>query len=398
MGRTLFSKQEKGILLILASLQFSHIVDFIILMPLGPQLMRIFQITPAEFGWLVSIYTGAAAVASLLTSLFIDRFDRKSSLLFFSLGFVTSTIACALAGTYWFLFFARGLAGVFGGVIGTIVLAIVSDAIDYKRRGTAMGIMMGSFSLASIFGIPFSLFLAHRFSWHAPFLFLSGLSLMVTFLAAKIVPSQRAYIQKSKGDFLKPLRSMFESRTQIVALIFMSCLILGQFTIIPFLSPSLVANAGMKESELALIYLVGGLCSIISSPWIGRLSDRFGKHVVFRYGCLLSLIPILLITNLGIQPLWIILSITGSFFIAMGGRMIPAMAMISEVSAPENRGSFMSLNASVQQMSQAGAALLGGFVVHQDQSGGLQRYGYVGVIAVIFSLAAIALSRKIPRH
>lgn len=395
MGFSVFNRQEKILLGVLAALQFSHIVDFIILMPLGPQLMRLFAISPAEFGWLVAVYTGTASVSSLTTSFFVDRFDRKSSLLFFCAGFILSTLACAWSDSFWMLLFARAMAGAFGGVIGTLVLSIISDAIEYERRGTAMGVMMGSFSLASIFGIPFSLYLANHFNWHTPFYFLGFLSLVVTLIAARVVPSQAAHVRKPSADFLEPLKSVLRNRDQVVALFFMCTLVLGQFSLIPYISPSFVSNVGLTESQLPLIYFVGGVCSIISSPLIGRLADRYGKHTIFRYVCLISIIPILLVTHIWTVPLIVLLAISGVFFIVIGGRMVPAMAMTSETASPEQRGSFMSFMASTQQLAQATAAFMAGAIITRGSDGRLENYDKVGWLAVLFSLIAFYLSGKI---
>jgi predicted MFS family arabinose efflux permease len=366
-----------------------------ILMPLGPQLMRLFEISPSQFGWLVSVYTGTASISSLTTSFFVDRFDRKSTLLFFCSGFILSTIACAWANSFWFLLLARAMAGAFGGVIGTLVLSIISDAIEYQRRGTAMGVMMGSFSLASIFGIPFALFLANHFNWHAPFYFLGFLSTAVMLVAARVIPSQSAYIKKPSADFLEPLKTVLGDSNQVYALVFMCLLVLGQFTLIPYISPSFVSNVGLREDQLPLIYFVGGLCTILSSPFIGKLADKFGKHVVFRFMCLFSILPILIVTNLKPIPVYLLLMISGLFFIVLSGRMVPAMAMVSETASPKHRGSFMSFMSSTQQMAQALAAFIASSIVSKGEDGTLQHYATVGYVAVGFSFVALAISKKI---
>lgn len=390
-----FTFREKTLLGVLAALQFSHIVDFMILMPLGPQLMRLFEISPQKFGWLVSIYTATAAVSSLVTAMLIDRFSRRSAIFFFGMGFVVSTLGCALAEEYEWLFLARALAGAFGGVIGTVVLAVVSDAIEYSRRGAAMGVMMGSFSLASIFGIPMALMISNKWGWHAPFVILGVLSFALTLLSLKVVPQSGGLAVRR--SLLEPFKSVLRSPSQQSALLFMFVLILGQFSIIPFVSPTLVANAGLTEAQLPLIYLVGGACSIVAAPWIGQLADQHGKHKVFVWGCLFSLLPIVLITQMERASLIWILFTAGALFVGMSGRMVPAMAMVSEVAPPETRASFMSLNASTQQVAQSMGSLIAGWMILRSEGGQILRYDWVGLFAIAASLLALLLSRRLAR-
>lgn len=393
---TSFSRPEKLLLALMAAIQFSHIVDFMILMPLGPQLMRIFGIGPQEFGLLVSSYTFAAGLSGFLASFFVDRFDRKTSLLFFYVGFAVSTIACAIAPSYFYLLAARCLAGMFGGVLGSLVMSIVSDAISYERRGSAMGIVMGSFSVASVLGVPFSLYLATEFSWHAPFAFLGVVSLPVIALAMKYVPSMNAHVRKGGAHGAwESIGHILKTPNQQLALLFMFCLVLGQFSIIPFLSPSFVSNAGMREDQLPLLYLFGGLCSMVASPTVGRLADKYGKRQVFSFSVLLSLPPIWIITHLGPNPVWILLVISSLFFIVMSGRMVPAMAMVSSTATPEYRGSFMSVTSAVQQLSAALASWVAGMIVVSGEGGRLMNYEAVGYVAIAFSVLAFIAARLV---
>ncbi len=392
----MFSRQEKIILAILAFINFSHIVDFMIMMPLGPRFMRIFDVNPHQFGLLVSGYTFSAGIMALLTSFFVDRFDRKKNLLFFYIGFGLSTVACAFSPNYHFLLLARICTGAFGGVMSSLVLAIVGDTINVERRGSAMGIIMLALSAASIFGVPFSLFLANHYDWHAPFLFLGGVSLALVIVVVIFLPPLRKHLETPHTtspiqDFL----TVIKNPNQIRALLFMFCLVLGQFTVVPFISPALVANAGVLESQLQYIYLVGGFCTFFSSPLIGRLSDKFGKRKVFYYGVMISLLPIYIITHQGPAPLYMILPFSALLFVAMGGRMIPAMALVTSTVKPEHRGTFMSLNSAVQQFSSAIASYLAGLIIVKNVGGQLENYDIVGMIAMFFSVIAVYLIRKI---
>ncbi len=393
----MFSRKEKILLAVLACIQFSSIVDFMIMMPLGPQLMRIFQISPHQFGLLVSSYTFAASISGFFAAFFMDKFDRKQSLLFFFVGFSLGTIACALSPNYEVLLFSRGLTGIFGGVLSSLVMSIVSDAISYERRGSAMGVIMTSFSMASVLGVPLSLWLANQFNWHAPFLFLGVGSLVLCGVIWAYIPSMRAHLleRRPRQPFYSVLTNIATNQNQRRALYFMSAVMFGHFAIIPFVSPTLVANVGLREDQLPLMYIIGGLCTIFTSPFIGRLSDRFGKHRIFLIGALVTLIPYTLITHMKPSPLWLILAICAFFFVSSGGRMIPATALVSGTSRPENRGSFMSIVSCVQQLAAAISSYIAGVVVTKGASGRLENYEIVGYVAISFTFVAIYLSRRI---
>jgi predicted MFS family arabinose efflux permease len=391
------SKKERLLLLTLAAVQFTHIMDFMIMMPLGPQLMRIFDIDPKQFGLIVSSYTITAGVSGFIAAFFIDRFDRKQALMFVYAGFTIGTIACALAPTYQLLLTARSIAGMFGGVQGALILSIIGDAVPNERRGRAMGIVMAAFSVASVFGVPFGLFIATKFSWHAPFFFLGGLSLLISTLIFIMVPSMKGHL-KQKGNRPNPweiLKTIFTNSNQVMALFFMMLLMLGQFSIIPFISPYMVSNVGFTEGQLTYIYLIGGGLTIFTSPLIGRWADKYGKLNVFTVFACIVLVPLFLITNLPAVAIPLALLVTSLFFVCAGGRMIPASAMITATVKPHNRGSFMSINSSVQQLSSGMASLIASSIVKKGPTGALMNYSYVGYIAIAATVAAMFIARKL---
>lgn len=395
----MFTRQEKLLLFTIAAVQFNHIVDFMIMMPLGPQLLRLFQIEPQQFSLLVASYTFCAGISGFVGSFYMDKWERKKLLLFFYLGFTIGTLACSIANSYTTLLIARSLAGTFGGVLNSITLSIISDNFPYEKRGTAMGWTSTSFSLASILGVPFSIFLANHFSWQSPFLFLGLLSLSLIILILKAVPLKKVITPAHQEAFYKPLVTVLKSKNLLNGLLFMMLLFMGQFTVIPFLSPSLVANAGLPENQLPLIYLLGGTLSIFAAPKIGKLADKIGKHKVFIMGATLSLFPIYIITHLNVTPVYLILSTTGFFFVAMGFRMIPAMALISGAPSAVNRGSYMGLVSSVQSLSSAVASSLAGFIIVRDSSTNrLLNYTQVGYVAIFFTILAIFLVNKVHAH
>jgi len=395
----LFSRSEKRLLALLASINFVHIIDFMIMMPLGPQLMRVFDISTEQFGMLVACYSLSAGISGFLASFYMDRFDRKSALLCLFFGFIIGTLACGVAPNYEFLLITRTITGFFGGVLGSLVLAIVGDTIDYQRRGSAMGLIMSAFSLASVMGVPFSLMLANLFDWHAPFFMLGALSGLIFGVALSLLPKLNSHLSCSNKMLAQSpfslMRELIKNRNQMIALIFMGFMTLGHFMIIPYISPSMVMNVGFEESQLPLIYLVGGLASMVTGPWIGRLADKFGKHQVFTFSGLVVLVPLLLLTHLNQASIFYALILVALFFVFSGGRMIPASALVSETVPPERRGGFMSLVSSMQNLSAAIASFLASQIVIKAPNGQLDDYNLVGYLASIVSLVAVYLAWKI---
>lgn len=389
--------KEKRLLYTLAAVQFTHIVDFMIMMPLGPQLMRIFDITPAAFGALVSSYTITAGIVGFLAAFFIDRFDRKVALKISYLGFTLGTLACAFAPDYFWLITTRSIAGAFGGVLGALIFSIMGDAIPFQRRGAAMGIVTASFSLASVLGVPFSLYLASVFSWHAPFLFLGIFGIVILGIIQLYIPKLNSHIVE-KIDRPKPLEILKRAAflpNQRLSLTFSFFLVLGHFAIIPYISPYMVANVGFTEQQLTFIYFFGGAATIISAPLVGRWADRVGKVKVFKFFAIANLIPMFLITHMPVVGIYLALITTTIFFIFTNGRMIPANALVTATVRTENRGSFMSLNASVQQLTSGLAAFVSGLIITKSSDGSLQNYNYVGYFAIGFSIVAIWIGTKL---
>lgn len=386
--------QEMQFLFVLAAVQFNHIVDFMLMMPLGPQLMRFLNINTVQFGYLVSSYTFSAAASGLVCSLFMDRFDRKKLLLVLSFGFSIGTGLCGYTESYWSLLLARSMAGAFGGVLGAVVMAIVGDSISYEKRGHAMGIMSTAFSMASIMGVPISLFVAQYFGWNTSFYVLSGLAMaLIVFLYLK-VPSQRHHIRGAVRP-LAPIMNIVRNPHLIVTLLFSGTVVLAQFVIIPFLSPSLVANEDLLESQLPFVYFFGGLVTLFSGPYVGKLADRIGKHKMFVWGAFATAIPTLVITHMTQSPLWLTLIVSTLFFVSTNARWIPAQAMITGAVEPEFRGSFMSFVTVMQHGIAGVGALISGAIVYQTANGDIVNYNVVGYFSVFIMLAAVLLSRYV---
>ena len=391
-------KNEKLLLALLVAVQFTNILDFVIMMPLGPQLMPALGIGPRQFGLVISAYTFSAGATGLAAAFFLDRFNRKTALLALYVGFGLGTVACALAPTHHWLIAARVLTGAFGGVLGSLVLAIVGDVVPEARRGQAIGVVMGAFSVASVLGIPFGLFLAAHYSWHLPFVLLGGLSLVIGLIIYFVMPDLRGHMsarpvplsERAAGVF-----GLFRNPSVRYALLLTALLVLGQFTVVTFLSPSLVANVGFQNSQLGYVYLVGGALSFFTSPLVGRLADRYGKALVFSIATLATIPVALALTRLGPTPLPLVLCLTALFFVVVGGRFVPATALATTVVAPRQRGSFMSLNTSVQQLAAGTAAYIAGLIVVQGPGGTLLHYERVGYVAAAASLLSLLVVRRI---
>ncbi|HEV7230318.1 MAG TPA: MFS transporter [Bacteroidia bacterium] len=391
-------QKEKILLYTLAIIQFTNIVDFMIMMPLGQQLMRVLHIDAQHFGFLVAAYTLSAFFSGLLGSIWLDRFDRKTSMLILYTGFVAGTFACALAQSYELLLAARIFTGAFGGLMGASVNSMVGDAVPAERRGQAMGIVMTAFSIASIAGVPFAVYLAAVFDWHAPFFMVGGFGVLMLFVIRFAIPSMRGHLLKEGEVREGPLKGFavtFSNPNQRSALLFIFVMMLGHFMVVPFISPYMVSNVGFTEKQLAFIYLVGGSFTFFTSPLIGKLADKHGKHKVFFIFLLLSIIPILLITHMPATSLVLALSVTAMFFVCSNGRMVPANALMTSAVDAKHRGRFLSLNSAVIHLATSCGSLIGGLIVFRDTTGHFQNYDKVGYITVASCLISLYLITRI---
>ncbi len=391
------SKNERLIIVLLASINFTHILDFMIMMPLGNYLMPYFQISPKQFTFLVGAYTLTAGISGFAAAFFVNQFDRKKVLLYGYAGFIIGTLACGFAPTYFLLLLSRIFAGLFGGLIGAQVLSIVADIIPYERRGAAMGAIMSAFAVASTFGVPFSLYLANIFSWHAPFILVGLLGIIIIPLVIKLMPAMRGHISEKREKKMEVLLVVIQNPAQRLALLFSCLIMLGHFLIIPFINPYMEFNNGYPKSITPMIYLVGGISSFFAANILGRIADKYGKFKVFSVSVLVSLIFVWLITNLPPVHFSIALSLFGIWFILATGRGVSAQAMISNVVNPQHRGSFMSFNSSVQQLGTAAASFIAGFIVIQGADGKIQHYNWLGYISIVVLLICFFLARRLFR-
>ncbi len=399
MQSTLSAKSERLFLLTLAGIQFSHILDFMIMMPLGPILMRAFEIGAPEFGVLVASYSFSAAISGLLAATFIDLFERKRLLLFSFTLFGLATLACALAPSYSMLLVARGLAGVFGGIMGAMVQTMIGDAVPFERRGRASGLVSIAFSISTVAGVPLSLWLANQFGWRAPFLFIAAMAMIFILIGVRVLPELRHHLSEEKrSHLLSATFAVLADSNHIRALTFSALLIFSGFTVIPYITVYAVGNVGISQQDIPIVYLVGGSATLITARLIGRWADTHGKVETYRWTALLAMFPLAVVTHISVVPLWVWVTCTTFFFVLISGRMIPAMAVITSAAKPALRGTFMSLNGTVQSLAMGLATTLAGFLITVDASGKIAGYHVVGYVAIAANLIAIGFVSLIVMH
>jgi predicted MFS family arabinose efflux permease len=394
-----FSAYQKWVLGLLTFLQFSVILDFMILSPLGAMLMPQLSITPAQFGLLVSVYAFSAGASGLLAAGFVDRFDRKRLLLVFYGGFVAGTLMCGLARTYESLLFARTITGLFAGVLGSTVFAITTDLFPYQLRGRVMGILQTAFAASSVVGLPLALALSNRWGWNAPFLLIVAVAALVGVAAMRYLRPIDAHLQ------LRPDRSPLHHflhtvsvRRYLQGFATSALLATGGFILMPYSSAFLVNNLGIEFGRLPLVYLVTGACSIVAGPLIGRLSDAVGKFLVFCFGSAVTITMVLIYTHLGVTPLGLVILVNSLLFVGVSSRMISASALVSAIPDAADRGSYMSISSSVQQVSGGLAAILGGLIVSETRTGALEHFDVVGYVLVGTTLVTLVMMYFISRR
>ncbi len=396
VSRSLSPKRELWLLLTLAGIQFTHILDFMIMMPLGPQFTRIFAITDGQFGMLVSAYTLAAGVSGLLAATYLDKFDRKKLLLALYVLFGLATLACGLAPTYYSLMVARVLAGIFGGVLSALSQTIIADAIPFDRRGRAMGIVMTSFSVSTVAGVPLGLFLAAHFSWHAPFFGIAALVGLLALGAYVTLPSLTDHLHASnKTSAWSGIKQVLADANHLKAFAFSGLLMFAGFTVIPFITIYLQTNVGWRTEQIPYVYLCGGFVTLVTARMIGVLTDRKGKVFMFRLMAVLVIFPMVAATLTQGLPMWAVLVVSTAFFACMSGRMIPGMAIITSAANPQLRGTFMALNSAVQSASMGIAAFIGGHIISRDAQNLVQNYWMAALLGAAASLATVFLVGKL---
>ena len=391
-----FTPYQVAVVAILAFLQFTVVLDFMILSPLGAMLMEELKVSPAQFGLVVSAYAFSAGLSGLLAAGFADKFDRKTLLLFFYAGFVLGTVLCGFAPTYGLLLGARTVTGLFGGVIGSISMAIIADLFPFSARGRVMGFVMTAFSASQVLGIPLGLYLSNAWGWHAPFLMIAAVSTAVGAVIFTVLRpvnehlktrSDRNPVHHLVGTVLKTRHQWGFAATITLAT--------GGFMLMPFGSAFTVHNMGIPLAKLPMIYIATGVASMASGPLIGRLSDSVGKYRTFAAASVLAIAVVLYYTRLGVTPIAVVIAINILMFTAVSGRMISSSALSSAIPAPADRGAYMSISSSLQQLAGGVASSCAGLLVSQTGNGPLEHYERLGYVVTGTMTLGVILMGKI---
>jgi predicted MFS family arabinose efflux permease len=393
--KPLSRRRELWLLFTLAGIQFTHILDFMIMMPLGPEFTTLFGISDAQFGLLVSAYTLAAGASGLLASTYIDRFGRKRLLLTLYALFALATLACGLAPTYAALMVARVAAGVFGGVLSALCQTIVGDVIPFERRGRAMGIVMTSFSVSTVAGVPCGLFLAAHLGWHAPFIAIAALSMLLAAFAASTLPTLDDHLRRERPSALRGIAQVLTDTNHQKAFVFSALLMFAGFTVIPYITIYMQANVGLRPDQIPYVYLCGGVVTLFTARLFGRMTDRRGKVRTFRWLAVAAVVPMVTTTLTEGWPLAAVLVVSTLLFACMSGRMIPGMAIITSAANPQLRGTFMTLNSSVQSAGMGAAAFVGGQIIGRDAQGHVVNYWMAAVVGAVASALAFWLAGRL---
>jgi predicted MFS family arabinose efflux permease len=387
-----FSPYQKIVVAMLAFLQFAVILDFMLMSPLGAVIMPALNIGPSQFGLVVSAYAFSAGASGLLTAGFADRFDRKKLLLFFYTGFILGTVWCGMAQSFESLLAARIVTGLFGGVIGSVVLAISTDLFPPQMRGRVMGLIQTAFAASQVLGIPAGIYLSNQWNWHVPFMAMAAFGLAGGLLVAWKMQPVDAHLGKPQehSPFMHLYNTVTEKR-YLLAFAVTALLTTGGFMLMPFSSAYIVNNMGIDLHHLPTVYLITGVCTIFMGPLIGKAADTFGKFRVFLFGTALSIVMVLVYTHLGRIPLAALVLVNSLMFVGIFSRMIPFQALSSTVPVQTQRGSYNAISASIQQLAGGLASVASGHIVTQAADGRLQHFDTVGYVVVATSLVAVAL-------
>ena len=389
-----FTSYQAFIIAVLAILQFTIVLDFMVLSPLGVLLLEKLKINTSQFGLVVSAYAFSAGISGLLAAGFADRFDRKKLLMFFYTGFIIGTFLCGIAPDYHFLLIARIVTGLFGGVVGSVSFAIITDLFKLEVRGRVMGFVQMAFAASQVLGIPIGLLLANHFGWHAPFLMITGFGVLLGIVIMVYMKPVTAHLQMRSEK--NPVVHLFETLVKprhLLAFSATTLLATGGFMLMPFASAFTTHNLGITLDQLPLLYGITGVFSIIFGPLAGRLSDKVGKYAVFVAGSLITMTTVAIYTNMGASSFALVALINVLMFLGVSSRMISASALTTAVPDPQDRGAFMSINSSVQQISGGIGSAVAGLIVVQTSSGALQHYNYLGDVVICAMIITIVMMR-----
>lgn len=394
-----FTGYEKFAIFILAISQFTVILDFMVMSPLGDLLIKSMNMQASSFGVVVSAYAFSAGVSGLLTAGFADKYDRKKLLLFFYTGFIVGTIFCGIANTFYTLVAARIVTGLFGGVIGSISMAIITDLFSLQKRGRVMGFVQMGFGASQVLGIPIGLYIANKMGWEAPFLFIAGLAAIIgALIAARLKPVDAHLGMKVQKNAIRHLAQTLKKRSYHVGFLATAALSVGGFMMMPYGTVFAVNNLGISNEQLPFLFMASGLSSLLLMPLIGKMSDKMDKYKLFAGATIILMVISIIYTNLSVTPFIWVLVVNIFMMIGIMSRMVPSSALISAVPETRDRGAFMSINSSLQQIAGGIAATIAGLIVYQQNKfSPLEHYDIVGYTVVAISLVSILLTRKVDK-
>ena len=394
---TKFSKYQVLVIILLALTQFTVVLDFMVMSPLGDMLMKSMSLTTSQFGFAVSAYAFSAGISGLLTAGFADRFDRKKLLLFFYVGFIAGTLLCGLATTYIMLIAARIVTGLFGGVIGSISMAIMADLFPFQQRGRAMSFIQMGFGASQVLGIPIGLFIANQWGWESPFFMIAGLATVIWLITMmKMHPITKHLELKSEKTALKHLWHTIMQRHYRIGFLMTALLSLGGFMMMPWGSAFAVNNLHVTYEQLPVLFMVSGVASLIIMPLIGKLSDKIDKVKIFTVAAIWMMVVVVIYTNLTPVPFALVMLMNILMMIGIMSRIVPAMALVSALPKMQDRGAFMSINSSLQQIAGGIAAGIGGLIVVQKtKTSPLQHYNTLGYVILVIIIANIIMMFRV---
>lgn len=394
-----FTSYQVYVITILALTQFTVVLDFMVMSPLGDILMKSMDLSTTQFGFAVSAYAISAGISGLLTAGFADRYDRKKLLLFFYIGFILGTLFCGLADTYPLLMAARIITGIFGGVIGSISMAIVADLFPIQQRGRVMGFMQMGFGASQVLGIPISLYLSNLWGWQAPFLMIVGLAAIVCIIiSVKIKPIVQHLLVKNEHNAFKHLWTTLSNRNYRIGFLATALLSLGGFMMMPWGSAFSINNLHITNEQLPILFMVAGISTLFIMPIIGKLSDKMDKFKIFTIASIWMIIVVVIYTNLTPVPFWVVMVMNITMMIGIMGRMVPSMALTSALPQMQDRGAFMSINSSLQQIAGGLAAGVGGMIVVQKSKlSPLEHYDTLGYVIVVITIICIYMIYRVSK-
>lgn len=395
-----FTSYQKLAIFILTLTQFTVLLGFMIMAPMGDVLMKSIHLTPSQFSTVVSAYAFSAGVSGLITAGFADRFDRKKLLLFFYVGFIIGTIFCGFATNYLTLVLARIITGLFGGVIGSISMAIVTDLFSLQQRGRVMGLIQLAIGASQVLGIPVGLYLSNLFGWQTVFFGIGILAIIISLVIQFQLPPLLEHLKlQKKESILKHLWQTLTNRQYLISYGASATLMIGGYIFMPFSSVFAVNNLHVSTQQLPLLFMFSGICSLIVMPLVGRLSDQFDKLKIFTVALIWMVAMLIFYTNLGPTPfVWVVVA---NILLLMGAlsRSTPSSALISAVPELKDRGAFMSMNAALQQFAGGIAAWTAGLIVVQKSpTAPLEHYEVIGYVTAVISCICLLLMFQVNRY